>query len=413
MIQVGNLLEEVFPKNNIRLIAVNDNYDSSSNTDDESVVLKSFLNDYYLKECSKKSNRTMKQRSLKGNMSSRGCYGYMWNESKQIIINEETAIIVKRIFAMYLNNIGSTEIAKILTEEKVETPAHNKMKLYNQKCYKITEDKYYKWTCSTINKILLNYQYTGNSINLKTKTVNGKEVANPNPVILKNTHDPIISESDYDKCTKLRNSKATYIKSKNDYNHIRIKSLFKCSCGKSLIFEKGKKTNSYRCKNCNSYFNTNTLHEALSSDIKNLINSFNLNQKQFETRLKQIISNTDDLNNIIELEKEKNYIQNQIENLFESKIENKITKEDYLTINNELKESLIVINNELSKYDNIALDIKMFDNRLSNLKKEIKESVNISNDLDLIKHFIKECIVIKEDDSIKLKVKYKCGMKTS
>ena len=50
-VHVGNYIEHIFPDNNIRLISVDDNYDSLTYDDDESIVLRSFLNDYYLKEC--------------------------------------------------------------------------------------------------------------------------------------------------------------------------------------------------------------------------------------------------------------------------------------------------------------------------------------------------------------------------
>ena len=50
-IGVGNLVENVFPQNKIRLISINDNYDSLTYEDDYSIVLRSLFNDYYLKEC--------------------------------------------------------------------------------------------------------------------------------------------------------------------------------------------------------------------------------------------------------------------------------------------------------------------------------------------------------------------------
>ena len=47
--KVGKFVEETLPQNNIRLISINDKYDSSKNFNEESIVLKAFLNDYYLK----------------------------------------------------------------------------------------------------------------------------------------------------------------------------------------------------------------------------------------------------------------------------------------------------------------------------------------------------------------------------
>ena len=58
MHQVGDLIENVFPSLNIRVIAKSDNYDSLTYNDDESIVLRTFLNAYYLKDFKKKINNS-------------------------------------------------------------------------------------------------------------------------------------------------------------------------------------------------------------------------------------------------------------------------------------------------------------------------------------------------------------------
>ena len=55
--KVGDLIENVFPVNGIRVISLGDKYDSQFYKDDMSIVLRSFLNDYYLKEFKKKCRK--------------------------------------------------------------------------------------------------------------------------------------------------------------------------------------------------------------------------------------------------------------------------------------------------------------------------------------------------------------------
>lgn len=411
-IQVGNLLEVTFPKNNIRLISVNDNYDSSSNIDDESILLKNFLNDYYLKECGRKQRKAKQQQAKKDNMSSTGLYGYIKDENKNLAIDEQASKVVKEIFNMYEKNISTSQIAKHLSNKNIPTPAYTKILNSNTNCYNITEEQKYNWNSRSVLYILSVYDYTGNSVNLKTKSIKGRSFKNDKPIIIENTHPAIISTTQFNKTKNIRESKKKKLLN-GHLDSLRIKSLFKCECGKVLLFNGTKKISYYRCKKCHQCFNADVLHEALSLDIKNLVNSYNLNNKQFEIKLKDALTNTNELNDIKELEKEKNYIQTQIEILFEKKFEGEIQVEEYQTKNEELKETLNLINAQLSKYDKQSLDMKMFDNRFNKLVNEIKQSVSITNNLDLIRHFIKECTLLKEDGVIKLKPKYKCGIKTS
>lgn len=261
LIEIGNLLEVVFPQNNIRIISVNENYDSLTYIDDESILLRTFLNDYYLKECKKKSSNAINQRAKKESLSVRGAYGYMWDDNRNIIINPSAAITVKLIFNMFLNNQTPTKIAKHLINTNTPSPAATRYNLYNQTCSKIDIENCYYWSRTTIDKILSNYQYTGNTVNLKQKKHMGKYVRNYEPIILTNTHEAIITEEMYNKVQAIRSENIPTIPINLDQH--RIKGMFICSCGKSLIFENKYKSKIYRCKACKISYNTEDIHKVL------------------------------------------------------------------------------------------------------------------------------------------------------
>lgn len=409
MVQVGNLLEVVFPDNNIRLIAINENYDSSTYIDDESILLRTFLNDAYLKECVKKSNNTMKRRSQQGSMTTGASYGYIWTEDKQIIINPETAPIVKLIFNKFINNETPKQIADYLTENKIETPAYNKRKYYNTNAYKISENEYYTWNAKRVNNILLNYQYTGNTINLKTKTIKGKQVNNPNKVVLKNTHEAIITEEQFNIVKEMKNKIAP--KSLISLNDIRLKDFFKCSCNSNMSYENRNKTQHiYSCRNCRISIKTNILHDALIADINNVLKSYTHNSKLFENKIKKQLESTKEYSSKVELEKEKDYIENQLTKLVERKLDMTIGNMEYKEQSTELKNTLEILKEELKKFDDINLDIVLFDTRIDKLKEQILNYIE-TTDLNMIKYFIRSCTVIVDNNNIKLKPVYKCSLK--
>ncbi len=151
-LKVSEIVEDYFPKKNIRLISINDNYDSENTNDEElTVAIRNFLNGYYAKECAKKFNIALINKSKRKQINSRGMYGYKIIRDQQtketkIIIDRDSSIIVKRIFEMFINGISTPQIAKKLEEEKILSPIYT---IYLNNKWKISdtiEEQKYKWT---------------------------------------------------------------------------------------------------------------------------------------------------------------------------------------------------------------------------------------------------------------------------
>ena len=113
--------------------------------------------------------------------------GYDKNDSGELVINREQAKIVRRIFKMYLDGLGSFKIAAALNEEGGQTVTGA------------------QWTDGTIRSMLTNEKYKGDCILQKSYTpenVRKKSVVNRGAVqkyYIKDNHDPIISAEDWEK----------------------------------------------------------------------------------------------------------------------------------------------------------------------------------------------------------------------
>ena len=116
--------------------------------------------------------------------------GYDMNEYGELVINEEQAKIVRRIFKMYLDGMGTESIAKTLNKENILTIKNN------------------KWSGTTINSILKNEKYKGDCLLQKTyspeinknRTNNGEVTS----YYVEEDHQPIVSREDWDKVQEIR-----------------------------------------------------------------------------------------------------------------------------------------------------------------------------------------------------------------
>jgi len=109
-------------------------------------------------------------------------YGYTKDENGELIIQEEEAAVVRRIFREYLNGKGTYAIAKDLSEEGISTIRSAE-----------------KWNDSVIKEILLNPIYTGNLLHQKTMTTEvlpfrrQRNKGQLPQYLVEDNHEPIIS----------------------------------------------------------------------------------------------------------------------------------------------------------------------------------------------------------------------------
>ncbi len=110
-----------------------------------------------------------------------------------LIINEEQAEIVRRIYGMFLQGRSAFAIAKMLTEEGIPTPGGKT-----------------NWSGSTVRSILTNEKYKGDALLQKVYTVDflsKKKKVNEGEIpqyYVEHNHDAIIEPAVFDKSRGLR-----------------------------------------------------------------------------------------------------------------------------------------------------------------------------------------------------------------
>ncbi len=332
LLGVGKYIDEIFVKQNIRFISITDSFDNADYQENDSIVIRRFLNDYFVKECRKKSKIAIQNKSSKMNLSAGGFYGYLKDEEGRLVIDPITAPVVQRIFELYKELQSSSMVAEVMNKEKVITPlAYRKTRGLIPNTT-LTPSNYI-WKRSTILNIVENLEYTGTAINLKSICDSRIKKKNESPITLENEHPAIISKELYDEVYAIRHSK--YGNKRETLNSTRPEHLSKflyCPvCGHTYVMQGA--SNYYRYYYdiyCKTKIKVTSIHYILYQRSLMQINKAKFNPDEFVNTIKNVKLDGKQYNRMLEeIELEENDNNSRTQQLFEEYALGNITKEDY------------------------------------------------------------------------------------
>lgn len=213
-LKVGFYTEVMFIEKNIRFIAINNGIDSANQTDSDFTPFLNIINEWYAKDTSKKIKAVMKAKGESGKtLTTIPPFGYMksLDDKTKWIVDEPAAETVRKVFKLCMNGYGPSQIANILREEKVLTPA-----AYWQSIGRTTNlptpENPYRWVADTISTMLEKKEYLGHTVNFKTykqSYKSKKKLHNPEEkqMIFENTHEAIIDIDTWERVQELRKNK--------------------------------------------------------------------------------------------------------------------------------------------------------------------------------------------------------------
>ena len=275
-LQVGMYTDIVFPENDVRFIAINDNVDSAVQTEFDMTPIRNFCNELYARDTAKKIKSSF---AVKGNhgehLATRPPLGYKKDEKNpnKWIIDEPAAEIIRKIFKLCVSGMGPQQIAKQLEAEKILTPTAYLYPLFGE----LGDRDPYHWDHNTIGKILERQEYVGNTVNFKTTAKNyrsKKRVMNDkdNRKTFEDTHPAIIDAHTFELVQKMRQNKRR--RTATGRFQLFSGKLFCADCGAKLHFS-GSNTNEkedhYTCANYRSNMGTCTAHYIRNSVLYDLV----------------------------------------------------------------------------------------------------------------------------------------------
>ncbi|WOO35824.1 recombinase family protein [Anaerocolumna sp. AGMB13020] len=198
------LLDELKEKGK-RLLLVTDDYDTFKDEDDV-IGIKTWYNERYVKDASKKVRRVIRARQKEGTFLTSVPFGYCIDRSEnannKIVIVEAEAEIVRSIFNLYLEGFGYRKISMQLTDQEIPTPSAMKKKRLQEQGRTVKSIPKEQWSEGMVSDILKNDFYLGHLRQRKRERVliNGTDTRVPKEqqFVFENNHDAIITQHDFE-----------------------------------------------------------------------------------------------------------------------------------------------------------------------------------------------------------------------
>ena len=212
-LQTGFYTEVFFREHGVHFIAIANSVDSDDQNINEFAPFLNIMNEWYLRDLSRKQRTAIRVKGESGKPTTNcAIYGYKKKPGDKYswYIDEEAAEVVLRIFRLTIEGKGPYDIARILYDDKVETPAVYFGK-QNKGIWKSKEEfpNPYNWSGYIVGSILSKPEYMGHTVNFRSHKQSYKDknpVMNPKEewLIFEDTHEAIVDKETWELAQKLR-----------------------------------------------------------------------------------------------------------------------------------------------------------------------------------------------------------------
>ena len=212
-LQTGFYTEVMFRQHGVHFVAIAKGVDSDDQNSNEFAPFLNIMNEWYLRDLSRKQRTAIRVKGESGKPTTNSViYGYkkLPGDKYTWHIDEEAAAVVRRIFRLTIEGKGPYDIARILFDDKVETPAVYFGK-QNKGIWKSKEEfpNPYNWSGYIVGQILSKPEYMGHTVNFRSHKQSYKDrtaikIPQEEWLIFENTHEAIVDKETWELAQKLR-----------------------------------------------------------------------------------------------------------------------------------------------------------------------------------------------------------------
>lgn len=420
-IGVGDYLEQIFPILGVRVIAVNSQYDSNQyvgSTMGLEMSITNLVNTLYSRDMSKKIKSTMRTK-WNGGVSTGGKipFGYKKAEDKSWVLDEEAAVIVRKIFDLALKGYNTVMIANALNEEGYPPPGKLKVNRGEKAFWKQkVTDKEWLWNRQGTWAVLKNYAYTGALVQGKTSAVRicGKERRKTNDsdlFITENHHEAIVTHEKFELAQLVIEKQ--YNKSFRKDAGFSLRGKIRCgNCGLRMNYGGGVAEPVVFCAHTVSVGKMSTCDKTRhsASKIETIVLSSLQKQLEIFQSLSKVLEEEEEKNNTSissirkDLERELEKLKAERIRQYEAYAEGVTRREEYLSEKKALSDKIEKMQTQYEQLQSITTEE---DALMEDIKKvrENAEEVNILKKMtrQVAEEFVEEIIIY---DSKQMEIKF-------
>lgn len=393
-LRVGMYTEILFQEKNIRFIAIGNDIDSFNQKDNDFTPFINILNEFQVRDTSRKIRHVFKAKALEGkHISPSTPYGYLRDpqDKGKWIVDEVAAEVVKRIYRLVIEGNGVYQIANILCSDKVLIPSAHWGEIGADNLRKSDFKDPYSWRGGVVARILEREEYLGHTVSFRTHTVSYKikksvETPKEERMIFENTHQAIIDIETWNIAQRLRK---TVRKPTKQGEPSRLTGVLFCAdCGAKLSHDRsidysGKRSqkDEYCCSNYRTQTRSCTHHYIRTPIVEQLIlNSLcdvsdfaRVNKEKFvslvmsNSSMEQEKTIKNQKKKVATYRKRNNELDTFIRKLYEDNIIGKLSDKrfeklsvDYETEQETIEKSIITLESEIASFETQSVNTDKF-----------------------------------------------------
>jgi len=395
---------------NVRLISLGDSYDSFHDEDD-TIGIRTWVNEYYARDISKKVRANLKKKMQNGEYLGRPPFGYRKSDccKNKLEVDERYRELINELFTLYIQGWGYRALAGFVQRLGIPTPG---------------QDKGYarapaagQWEGQHIRRIITNRVYCGDTIQgvrekVSFKSRKVRRLPGEKWIVVPDTHEPIINRDTFELAQRVRKKRwlvgAARKPAQSSGAHLFTGLIFCADCGSRHVYRrKVGRPGGYVCGRYNRLGRPGcSSHHVAEAKLVGLIHRDVLEMGAgvpFRERVKDHYQNDlaarDESKRLEKLAREIENRQRQLKTIYMDRIRGYISEVLFLETKDTLQREITILTRQYEK----ALTVTAGNYRqVQGLRVINQLALELLNDNDIdrlfLEMFVKKIFVLEQGD---------------